>query len=98
MCERTFQICLQSWALPASAERGSARFFTPDPVRAIITAASQSKTFFALAAMTGMRAGELLGLQAGDLDVERRRIKVRRSAWYGKAQSPFAGLKMFETH
>jgi integrase len=60
-----------------------------DQVRAIIAAAAEPwKTFFTLAAMTGMRAVELLGLRIGDLDFERRVIQVRRSAWYGKAQSP----------
>ena len=86
LCE---PVSLQSLAFPANVERGNARFFTPDQVRAIITAAPQPwKTFFTLAAMTGMRPGELLGLQFGDLDFERRVIQVRRSAWYRKAQSP----------
>jgi integrase len=66
-----------------------ARFFAVDQVRAIIAATAEPwKTFFTLAAMTGMRAGELLGLQITDLDFERRLIQVWRSAWYGKAQSP----------
>jgi integrase len=45
-------------------------------VRAIIGAAAQPwKTFFTLAAMTAMRAGELLGLQIGNLDFEPRVIQ-----------------------
>jgi integrase len=80
---------IHSLALPSNAERASARFFSVDQVRTIIgEAAGPWKTFFTLAAMTGMRAGELLGLQIGDLDFERRVIQVRRPAWYGKAQSP----------
>src|SRR4029077_3830134 len=37
---------------------------------------------FALAAMTGLRPGEVLGLSIDDLDFEQRSIFVRRSAWY----------------
>jgi integrase len=57
LCE---PVRIQSLALPANAERRGARFFTADQVRAIIAAASQPwKTFFTLAAMSGLRAGEL---------------------------------------
>jgi integrase len=42
---------------------------------------------FAVLAMTGIRAGELLGLQVEDLDFERRLIFIRRSAWYGRIQT-----------
>jgi len=86
LCE---PVRIQSLALPTNAEHRGARFFTADQVRAIVAAAPQPwKTFFTLAAMTGIRAGELLGLQINDLDFERRMIQVRRSAWYGKTQSP----------
>ena len=37
--------------------------------------------------LTGLRAGEVLALQIRDIDFERRVIKVRRSAWYGKIQT-----------
>lgn len=35
-----------------------------------------------MALFTGMRKGELLGLQWGDIDLEKRLIHVRRSVWY----------------
>jgi integrase len=44
-------------------------------------------TIYAVAAMTGMRAGELLGLRLTDIDFERRLILVQRSLWHGKLQS-----------
>jgi hypothetical protein len=38
-------------------------------------------------ALSGMRAGEVLGLQWGDIDWERSCIHIRRSAWCGKTNS-----------
>lgn len=35
-----------------------------------------------MALFTGMRKGELLGLQWGDIDMDKRYIHVRRSVWY----------------
>ncbi len=45
------------------------------------------RTMFAIAAMTGMRVGEILALQTNDLDFERRMIHVRRSVWQGQIQT-----------
>jgi len=54
----------------------------------IIAAAPESyKTMFTILAMTGMRAGEMLGLQWTDIDFTRGLLHIRRSAWYGQIQS-----------
>ena len=37
--------------------------------------------------MEGLRAGEVLGLQWADIDLDRQTLQVRRSAWYGKIQT-----------
>ena len=37
--------------------------------------------------MTGMRPGEMLGLQWADIDFVKGLIHIRRSAWYGKVQT-----------
>jgi integrase len=59
------------------------RFFTAEQIRSILELASEPwRTIFALAAMTGLRSGEVLGLSIDDLDFENRVIFVRRSAWY----------------
>src|SRR5436853_105690 len=42
---------------------------------------------FTILAMTGMRAGEMLGLQWDDIDFAAGCIHIRRSAWYGKIQT-----------
>ena len=46
------------------------------------------KTFFLTAILTGMRRGELLGLQWGDIDWNHNQIYVRRSLWKGQFVSP----------
>jgi integrase len=74
--------------VPTDELKKQARFFNGDEARKIIMLASEPyRTMFAIAAMTGLRAGEVMGLQKGDLDLERRVIHVRRSAWYGKVQT-----------
>jgi integrase len=56
--------------------------FTRSQIESIFTLAQDPwRTFFILLAMTGMRAGEALGLQWGDVDFDHRCIHIRRSAW-----------------
>jgi integrase len=56
-------------------------FFTSEEVRRIIAAATEPfKTIFALAALLGARAGELLALTVSDLDFRRRTIRVNKSS------------------
>ncbi len=74
---------------PHKAPKRQPRYFTAEQARQIISGAEEPwRTFFTLAAMSGARAGELLGLQVDDLDFQRRVIHIRRSAWYGKVQTP----------
>ncbi len=73
---------------PSEEVKEAARFFTADEARQIIAAAGHPfRTMFAIAAMTGMRVGEILALQTNDLDFERRMIHVRRSVWQGQIQT-----------
>ena len=79
---------LRRLALPPMEARKTPRFFSADEARRIITSAREPyATIYAVAAMTGMRAGELLGLKVTDIDFERRLIFVQRSLWHGKLQS-----------
>lgn len=69
-------------------ERPKRRFFSADEIRRIVLAANEPlATICLLAAMTGMREGELFGLKVDDLDFERKTIHVRRSVWRGRIQS-----------
>jgi integrase len=62
--------------------------FTRSQVESIFSLAQEPwRTFFVVLAMTGMRAGEALGLQWADIDFDHSCIHIRRSAWYGKVQS-----------
>jgi integrase len=75
--------------LPGERIRKAPRFFTADQATAIIDAAKNPwRMIFALAAMTGMRPGEVLGLAVDDLDFEGRLIHVRQTAYYSKLQTP----------
>jgi integrase len=71
-------------------ERNSyvAPHFTRSEVELIFNLAQEPwRTFFILLSLTGMRAGEALGLQWSDIDFDHKCIQIRRSAWYGKVQS-----------
>jgi integrase len=75
-------------AIPTEEVQTEARFFTVEEVGKIIAAAREPyKTMFWLLAMTGMRAGEMLGLQWADIDFEKGLLNIRRSAWYGRVQT-----------
>jgi len=65
--------------------------YTQDHVVAIVAAAKGwQKVYFATAAGTGLRAGELAGLriETGDVDLGKKLIHVQRSVSEGKEQSP----------
>lgn len=67
----------------------SPRFFTPDEARRIIAAAEEPyRTMYVLAATTGMRAGEIMGLRWQDVDFVRGVIAVEQTAWHGRIQAP----------
>ena len=85
VCQMVDYKCL---TLPTEEVQTEARFFTVEEVGKIIAAAREPyKTMFMLLAMTGMRAGEMLGLQWPDIDFEKGFLNIRRSAWYGRVQT-----------
>lgn len=74
--------------LPPRSARYEAPYFTVAQLRKILSIAEQPwQTLFAILTMDGLRAGEALGLQWGDIDFKRQLLHVRRSAWQGKIQS-----------
>jgi integrase len=74
--------------LPSEAIPPSPRCFTAEELRRIVAVAPDAcRTMFAIAGMTGLRVGEVVGLQHNDLDFDRLLVHVRRSAWYGRVQT-----------
>jgi len=70
--------------------RGLVRRFclSLEEIRRIITAASgPHRTFYWLAAETGLRSGELCALRVEDVDLAGALVRVRQSVWHGKIQT-----------
>ena len=76
--------------LPALRITKQPRFFSAMEVTRILSAATEEpyRTMFSVAALTGLRAGEICGLSADSVDLERKTIAVTQSAWYGRLQAP----------
>jgi integrase len=74
--------------LPERGEHVVPAHFTRTQVESIFALAQEPwRSLFILLAMTGLRAGEALGLQWNDVDFDHHCIHVRRSAWQGRVQS-----------
>jgi integrase len=56
--------------------------------RIVAEAEEPHRTFFAVAAETGMRSGEICGLRVEDMDWQAWAIHIRRSVWQGREQTP----------
>ena len=86
VCER---VNFGKLALPERGIQEQARSFTEELARTIIAEAKgQYRVMFAIAAMAGLRAGEILALRVDDFDFQNRLLAVRRSVWRGKLQTP----------
>lgn len=82
------QIDAAKLRLPPRESRFEAPHFSVDQLEKILSIAEQPwHTLFCILTLEGLRAGEALGLQWGDIDLERQLLHVRRSAWYGKIQT-----------
>ena len=67
-----------------------ARFFSANQVQRILANLTEEpfRTMFCVAALTGLRAGEVCGLSLDSVDPGRKTLTVLQSAWYGRLQSP----------
>jgi len=64
-------------------------FMTPAEIRLFLKhTENEYRAIFAVAIFTGMRLGELIGLQWDDVDWSSGTIRVQRSVWNGQFQSP----------
>jgi integrase len=70
-------------------ERVQRFFLSQVEIRLILAKAQEPyRTWYGLAAETGLRAGELCGLTVDDIDLKRGMLQVRQSAWRGKLGDP----------
>jgi integrase len=61
--------------------------FTLEQVRAILHEAREPyKTMFHIAAETGIRAGELMGVRRKDVDLDKMSIRIVQTVWEGRLQ------------
>jgi integrase len=82
------QIDVSKLRLPPRGARFEAPHFTVDQLLKILSIAEEPwRTLFCILTMEGLRAGEGLGLQWDDIDLDRQLLHIRRSAWYGKIQT-----------
>jgi integrase len=82
------QIEVKKLRLPPRSMRYEAPRFTVEQLNSILSIAEEPwRTLFCILTMEGLRAGEALGLQWGDIDLNRAHLQIRRSAWYGKIQT-----------
>jgi integrase len=82
------QIEVSKLRLPPRSARFEGRHFTIDQLKKILAIAEEPwHTLFCILTMEGLRAGEVLGLQWRDLDLDNQLLHVRRSAWQGKIQT-----------
>lgn len=84
----TESIQLKKIALPKRGMKYEAQCFTVEELRRILSAASNPwRPLYCILTMDGLRAGEALGLQWQDVDLNRRLLHIRRSAWCGKIKT-----------
>ena len=84
----TAEIAYDGLELP-NWEKGEQPCFLVEEITRIIERSAQPyKTVWRLVAETGIRRGEICGLNVGDVDVNHRIIVVQRSRTWGKLRRP----------
>ncbi len=74
------------------AARKEPRYLTPDEGDVLIAATNaDERALIVVGLRTGIRVGELLGLEFEDVDYKRKRIQVVRSVVEGETQTPKSG-------
>ena len=59
-----------------------------EQLRTILAIAQEPwRTLYSILSLDGLRAGEALGVQWQDIDLDRKLMHIRRSAWYGQVQT-----------
>ena len=84
----TGEVNIKKLRLPQRGIPTPPRFLTTEQVAKILAIVGEPwRTLFMLFGLTGLRAGEALGLQPQDIDFTANVIRISRSVWYGKVQT-----------
>ena len=77
-------------ATPSKPQKKEMRFLSPEVVRRFLKVAEGERfeVLWHLALTTGMRSGELLGLQWCDIDWKEGEVGVRRTVWKSRSYPP----------
>jgi integrase len=75
--------------LPRAARKAPRYFRLEDAAKIIAHSSGEYRVLYWLAAETGLRAGELVGLRLADIEADR--IRVSQSVWHGRVQTPKTG-------
>ena len=77
-------------AIPPRVAKTEIKPLTQEQLRTLLNAAKGDKLecLYVLAATTGMRQGELIGLQWKDVDLDSRTLRVNRSVYEGEISPP----------
>jgi len=81
-------LTLDRLVMPERGVKKEARCFSTDEVRRILaTASNPFRLMFSIAALLGLRAGEVLGLRSEDVDLQNKLLHITQTAWYGTIQT-----------
>jgi integrase len=79
------KLIYENLTVPVEGEKQRGKTFTPDQAQKILEAAEEpERSLWVTAVMTGLRPGELAGLQWEDINFEGAYLEVRRSCYRGK--------------
>jgi integrase len=82
---KVHQLNHSALSIPVQGERQRGKTFAPEQAQQIIEAAKEpERTLYMVAVMTGLRSGELAGLEWEDIDLDHAVLEVRRSCFRGK--------------
>jgi integrase len=74
--------------LPRNHKKKVRCFTLSDVAQLIARSGRENRVFYWLLAETGLRSGEVAGLTAEDVDLDRQRLTVNRSVYRGREQRP----------
>ena len=79
----------QNIGLPPMERRRAARLLTPEEINKLARSLAEPvRTIFLLGVLTGLRIGELLGLQVQDVETTHALLSVRRDVYRGHVGTP----------